>query len=224
MELSEDTINILKNFSAINANIVINEGNTIQTIAEAKNIFAKAEVKETFPQEFGVYDLNEFLGVLNLVDTPRLKFDDNSVVIGDSTGRSKVKYFFSDTEMLTSPSKEVKMPEADVTFTLDNDTLNRVKRAAAALGHSELCVTGDSNCVSLVVTTKGNNTANTFSIDVEGSSNIDKYNFVFNIPNLKILSGTYKVGISSKLISEFTNVDTNLKYWIALEKNSTYGE
>jgi hypothetical protein len=146
------------------------------------------------------------------------------VIIGDSTGRSKVKYFFSDIEMLTAPAKDVNMPEPDVIFTLDNDTLSRVKRAAGALGHSELCVTGDSNSVTLVVTTKGNSTANTFTIDVEGSSKIDKYNFVFNIPNLKILSGDYQVSISSKLISEFKNKENGLKYWIALEKNSTYGE
>jgi len=224
MELSESTINILKNFAGINANLVVGQGNVLQTIAEAKNVLAKVEVPEQFPQAFGIYDLTEFLGVLNLVDTPRLKFDENSVTIGDSTGRSKVKYFFSDIEMLTAPAKDVNMPEPDVTFTLDNDTLSRIKRAAGALGHSELCVTGDSNSVTLVVTTKGNSTANTFTIDVEGSSKIDKYNFVFNIPNLKILSGDYQVSISSKLISEFKNKENGLKYWIALEKNSTYGE
>lgn len=224
MELSESTINILKNFANINTNLVVGQGNVLQTIAEAKNVLAKVEISEQFPQAFGIYDLTEFLGVLNLVDTPRLKFDENSVTIGDSTGRSKVKYFFSDIEMLTTPTKDVNMPESDVTFTLDNDTLSRIKRAAGALGHSELCVTGDSNSVTLVVTTKGNSTANTFTIDVEGSSKVDKYNFVFNIPNLKILSGDYQVSISSKLISEFENKENGLKYWIALEKNSTYGE
>ena len=31
-----------------------------------KNIVAKAEVEETFPQEIAIYDLNEFLGALSL--------------------------------------------------------------------------------------------------------------------------------------------------------------
>ena len=73
MELTENTLQILKNFSAINSNIVIREGNTVQTIAEAKNLLAKAEVTERFPQDFGVYDLSEFLGVLGLVDQPQLE-------------------------------------------------------------------------------------------------------------------------------------------------------
>ena len=224
MELSESTLSILKNYASINSNIVISEGNTIQTISEAKNILSKVEVPEEFPQTFGVYDLNEFLGVLNLVDTPRVKFEKDCVMIGDSTGRSKVKYFFSDTEMLTSPSNEVKMPESDVRFTLDTETLNRIKRAAAALGHSELSVSGTKDSISLTVTSSDNATANTFSIDVEGSSNTDTYNFIFNISNLKILPGTYEVEISSKLISKLTNSENNLTYWIALEKTSTYGE
>ena len=116
------------------------------------------------------------------------------------------------------------MPESDVRFTLDTETLNRIKRAAAALGHSELSVSGTKDSISLTVTSSDNATANTFSIDVEGSSNTDTYNFIFNISNLKILPGTYEVEISSKLISKLTNYENNLTYWIALEKTSTYGE
>ena len=224
MELSENTIQLLKNFASINSNIVIRPGKTISTISEAKNILAATDVNEEFPQEIGIYDLNEFLGVLGLVDTPRLKFNEDHVVVGDSTGRSKVRYFFADKEMLTSPSKPVTMPEADVKFHLDNDTLNRVKRAAGALGHNELSVSGDENNVTLTVTSSDNSTSNTFSIDVQGSSRVNKYNLIFNISNLKMLSGSYDVEISSKLISQFTNTDTSLKYWIALEKNSKYGE
>lgn len=224
MELSDSTLQVLKNYASINSNLVVKEGNVLQTISEAKNILSKSEVSEIFPTTFGVYDLNEFLNVLNLVDRPRLKFEDNSVLIGDSTGRSKVRYYFSDIEMLTSPSKEVNMPDTDVRFSIDNDTLNKVKRAASALGHNELQVTPSGNAVSLTVTSTENSTANSFSIDVEGSANTDKYNFIFNISNLKMTPGDYEVEISSKLISKFTNTENNLQYWIALEKTSTYGE
>lgn len=224
MELSDNTIQLLKNFASINSNILIRQGNSINTISEAKNILASATVAESFPQEIGIYDLNEFLSVLGLVDKPRLKFNEDHVVVGDSTGRSKVRYFFSDKEMLTSPKKEAAMPEADVKFHLDNDTLNRVKRAASALGHNELMVTGDETNVALTVTSSDNSTSNTFSIDVQGTSKLNKYSFVFNISNLKMLSGNYEVEISTRLISQFTNSDNSLKYWIALEKNSKYGD
>ena len=125
--------------------------------------------------------------------------------------------------MLTTPSKTITMPEADVTFSLDADTLGKIRRAAGALGHKELKVEPSGGAVSLTVTSTENSTANTFSIDVDGKANVDKYNFIFNISNLKMLSGDYDVEISKKLISKFINSQSNVSYWIALEKTSTYG-
>ena len=61
MRLSNDTVAVLKNFSSINQNLVIKAGNEISTMSAMKNIVAKADVKETFPKDFAIYDLNEFL-------------------------------------------------------------------------------------------------------------------------------------------------------------------
>jgi hypothetical protein len=223
MELSDNTLQVLKNFSTINQNLMIRSGNTIKTISEARNVLATAVVDAEFPQDFGIYDLNEFIGVLGLVDTPRLKFEDEYVTIGDSTGRSKVKYFFSPEETLTTPQKDLKMPDGDVKFTLDNDTLNRLKKAASALGHSEVSITGKNGVLSLSVVESQNSTSNAFSIDIDGDFGDATFNFVMSIANLKILPGDYDVSISSKLISQFSHKEMNVQYWIALEKTSTYG-
>jgi hypothetical protein len=224
MELSENTLQVLKNFSGINQNILIRSGNTIKTISEARNVLSTAIVDESFPQDFGVYDLNEFIGVLGLVDTPRLKFEDEYVIIGDSTGRSKVKYFFSSEETLTSPQKDITMPEADVKFVLTNDTFNKLKRAASTLGHPEVSITGKDGVLSLSVVDSQNSTSNAFSIDVDGEFKSDAvFNFIISISNLKMLPGDYEVQISSKLITQFKNTEVNVTYWIALEKSSTFG-
>lgn len=224
MELQDGTLQVLKNFSGINQNILIKQGSTLRTISEARTVLARAAVKEQFPKDFGIYDLNEFIGVLGLVDTPRLKFEDDYVTIGDSTGRSKVKYFFSAEETLTTPQKDITMPDTEVKFVLTNDTLNKLKRAAAALGHSEVSISNKNGVLSLSVVETQNSTSNTFSIDVDGEFNQDAtFNFVLNIANLKILPGDYDVEISSKLITQFSHKETDVQYWIALEKTSTYG-
>lgn len=223
MELSENTLSILKNYAGINSNIVIEAGNTIKTISEAKNVMSSAAIVEEFPQTFGVYDLNEFLGVLSLVDKPNLTFQDEHVVVSDSSGRSKVKYFYSDPEMLTKPGKNVMMPVAEVNFTLDGDTLGRIKRAATALGHSEVSITGSDGVLNLSVVDSKNKTSNAYSIDVAADFDATDFNFILNISNLKIMPGDYDVAISSKLISHFTNKEFGISYWIALEKTSTYG-
>jgi hypothetical protein len=224
MEISAFTLQVLKNFATINPNVVLRPGSTIMTVSEAKNILATATVPEHFTQEFGIYDLNEFLNVLGLTDEPSVRFEEHSMLIGDRTGRSQIRYFYSDVEMLTSPSKPIVMPESDVTFRLDQSALANIKRAAGALGHNEMSITGKDGVITLTVFDSQNSTSNTYSIDVAGEFGESNFKFIVNISNLKLIPGDYLVKISSKLISEFSNVDNDLKYWVALEKTSTYGE
>jgi hypothetical protein len=224
MELTDTTLQVLKNYATINPNIVITEGSVIKTISVARNVLSTAQLNEEFPQGFGIYDLNEFLNVLSLVDSPRLSFEKDYVVVGDSTGRSSVKYFFSDPEMLTSPGKDINMPEPEVKFTLDTDTLGKVKRAAAALGHEEISITPTTGAIRLSVVDSKDATSNAFSIEVEGDypEGVD-FNFILNVGNVKVVNEDFEVGISSKLISQFTSKQSAIEYFIALEKSSTYG-
>ena len=224
MELSSFTMQTLKNFSSINPNLVIHPGKSVMTMSEAKNILAQATVPEEFDRTFGIYDLPEFLSVVNLFDAANLKLDDQFATIGDTSGRAKIKYFFSDTEMLTSPSKPINMPDPEVTFTLDQTTLANLKRAASALGHSEVSITGSGGVVTLTVVDTTNSTSNTYAIDVDGEYKSEDFKFILNISNLRMIPSDYKVEISSKLISQFTSTsdDMDLKYWVALEKSSTY--
>ena len=224
MELSEKTLEVLKNYSSINQNVMIKQGNTIRTITEARNVLSTAVVDVEFPKDFGIYDLNEFIGALSLVDKPTLTFADEYVTISDSTGRSSIKYFFSPEETLTTPSKDINMPEGEVKFTLDNDTLNKIRRAASTLGHDEVSISNNNGVLSMSVVDSQNSTSNKFSIDIDG--NFDQsvnFNFIVNIANVKVIPGDYEVELSSKLISRFSNKEMNLQYWIALEKSSSYG-
>ena len=224
MELNDKTLAVLKNYATINPNVVINEGNVLKTISEAKNVLSSAELYDTFPKTFGIYDLNEFLNVLSLVDSPNLKFEDNYVLVSDGSGRTRIKYFYSDIDMLTVPSKDIIMPEAEVSFSFDRETLSRVKRAASVLGHTELSVSVINNVLSLSVVDQNDKTSNVFSIDVDGTYKNENFNYVFNISNLKMIDDDYRVDISSKLISHFVNEQSGIQYWVALEKTSTYGE
>jgi hypothetical protein len=224
MEMTEQVQQVLKNFAGINPNIVVEKGNTIRTLSEGRNVFGKATVDVDFPIKFGIYDLNEFLSVLSLVDEPKLTFSESSCTVADTTGRSNIRYFFTDTDHLTTPTKDIKMPDADVMFNIGNDTLNKIKRAASSLGHSELSITPNNGSIALTVFDSENPTSNTFSVDVDGRYSTDKFNLILSIANLKVLPGDYQVDISSKLISHFTSTESGVEYWIALEKTSSYGE
>jgi hypothetical protein len=204
--------------------VVINEGDEIKTISEAKNVLSSAKLDVQFPKTFGIYDLSEFLSVLSLVNSPRLTFEDNYVLVGDSSGRTRIKYFYSDIDILTVPSKDIVMPECEVSFSFDKETLSRVKRAASVLGHNEMSLTVVDDVLVLSVIDQNDKTSNVFSIDVDGTYNDPNFSFVFNISNLKMVEDDYRVDISSKLISHFVNDESGIQYWVALEKSSTYGE
>lgn len=223
MELNDTILQTLKNFAGINSSIVIDEGKMLRTVAEAKNIVGYMPIDQEFPRSFGVYDLNEFLSVLGLVDTPRIRFEDKYMLIGDSSGRSTIKYFYTDPDMLTTAPQNFKMPEANIKFELTTEVLNKLKRAASALGHSSLAVKSGEGCVTLSIVDSENSTSNTFSIDVPADfPDTAEFTLIFNISNLKLMAGDYDVEISSKLISHFINKDTQLEYFIAIEKTSSY--
>ena len=92
MNLSSETLALLKNFANINQNILVKPGKKLNTISTMKNILATAEVKENFEQQFAIYDLPEFLRTVDLFDTPTLKFNGGSSVgISGKDGRSNSK-------------------------------------------------------------------------------------------------------------------------------------
>jgi len=82
MKLSEQTVALLKNFSGINQNIQFKAGNKIQTISAQKNILVSAEIPESFPSDFAIYDLNKMLGVMSLFQDPDLEVGDKTMKIG----------------------------------------------------------------------------------------------------------------------------------------------
>ena len=220
MKISSETISILKNFSGINANLVFKPGKELKTISEAKTIMATASILEDFPVEFGVYDLNEFLSLYNLMEDPTLDFSEKYLTISD--GSQKIKYYYSEVDILTQPSKDINMPECEVVLDLSMENLQKIQKAAAVLGHSELSFIGDGNSVVASVFNEKDSTANTFDIDL-GIGTSETFNYVFSISNLKMLQGDYKVSISSRLISNWRNADNPLDYFIALEKSSSFG-
>tara|TARA_Y100001937_G_scaffold33790_1_gene48176 strand:+ start:1384 stop:2052 length:669 start_codon:yes stop_codon:yes gene_type:complete len=220
MQLSESTKEILKNFSEINPNLKITPGKEIKTISTMKNILATATVAEEFPQDIAIYDLNEFLGVMSLFSKPKFAFDDKSMTMQEEGTSTKSKYYFADASILTVPQKDVKMPEAEVSFTLTETDLTKVKKAAAMLQLPDVSISSKGGDIMLSAIDKKNDTANNFSIKV---GTTDKtFEFHFKTEHLKMLPGDYNVNISSKLISNFKHKTKPVEYWVALENTSKY--
>ena len=221
MKLSEKTLNLLKNFSTINQSILFKQGSSLRTISVMKNILAEATIDEEIPQDFGIYDLNQFLNGLDLHQHPELEFNnDGYTVIRE--GKMRSKYFFADPNVIvTPPDKEIALPSEDVNFELSTDQLNKLIKAAAIYQLPDLSAVGENGVVKLVVRDKKNDTSNSFAVTVGETESV--FSFNFKVENIKILPGSYNVIVSQKLLSRFSNKDFDLKYYIALEPDSTFG-
>ena len=223
MKLSEHTIEVLKNFASINQNLVIKEGSTLTTMSAMKNIVAKADVEESFDKEVAIYDLNEFLASISLFTSPILEFNDGFVTIKEENSpKNSLKYFYSDPSVVTSPNKTITMPSKEVEFTLNGENLNKLKRAAGVIQAPDLVLEKKDTDVFLTVKDKKNDTANTFSIDVDTKTEGSNFKFFYKVENLKVMEGNYDVEISSKNISHLKSTNKDVEYWVALEPESSY--
>ena len=220
MKLSDSTLAVLKNFAGINNSILVKKGNQLRTISVAKNILAEAEIPEDFPRDVAIYDLNQFLNGLSLHQDPNLDFtEDSHITIKE--GKRRVKYFYADPQVIISPpDKEINLPTQEICFQLENNSLEKLIKAAAVYQLPDLSVIGKDGEIHMVVRDKKNDTSNEYSIYVGETDSTFELNF--KMENIKIIPGPYDVVISSKLLSEFTNKQYNLKYFIALEPDSTF--
>ena len=221
MKLSDKTLTLLKNFSSINQSILFKQGSSLKTISVMKNILAEATIEEDLPTDFGIYDLNQFLNGLGLHQSPELDFaNDGYVVIRE--GKSRTKYFFADPNVIvTPPDKEITLPSEDVSFELSTSQLDKLLKAAAIYQLPDLAVVGGEGVVKILVRDKKNDTSNDYSVVVGETDST--FSFNFKVENIKIVPGTYDVVVSQKLLSRFTCRDYDLKYFIALEPDSTFG-
>ena len=220
MKLSEKTLTLLKNFSNINQSILFKQGSSLRTISVMKNILAEATIDEDLPTDFGIYDLGQFLNGLALHTRPELDFQNEGYVY-IKEGRMRSKYFFADPKVIvTPPEKEITLPSEDVSFTLSTDQLDKLLKAAGIYQLPDLTVVGKNGVVKIQVRDRKNDTSNDFAITVGETD--DTFSFNFKVENIKILPGTYDVVVSKKLLSRFTSQNYNLKYYIALEPDSTF--
>ena len=221
MKLSDSTLTVLKNFAGINNSILVKEGSQLRTISVAKNILAEADIPEDFPRDVAIYDLNQFLNGLSLHADPDLDFSPESYIT-IKEGKRRVKYFYADPQVIVAPpEKEINLPTEDVCFQLDSTALDKLLKAAAVYQLPDLSAIGEAGVVKLVVRDKKNDTSNEYAVVVGETDK--EFVFNFRVENIKIIPGAYDVVISSKLLSEFTNKQYNLKYFIALEPDSTFG-
>jgi hypothetical protein len=222
MKISKQTLAVLNNFAAINPNCLIDKKTS--TVNEQKSILATAHFGEDFP-EFGIYNLSEFLSTIDLVESdPEIEFSEKHATL--SNDNTKVKYYFASKNLLTYPEKSVNMPNTEVQFELSQEQIVKLKKASSTLFDKSrsnfIMFNNENEKLYASVVSSQNGQGNSFQIELGTCDIKQSFKIFFSIENFVFLSDDYDVSISSKLISEFKAKNYDLRYWVAVEQNSTF--
>jgi len=223
MKLSSETLTVLQNFAKLNSGIQFKTGNKIKTISTGKNVLAEATLKDSFPQDFCVYDLNKFLTIHSIGKDTDIDFDDINIIF--NFGRNKTKYRKTEKEsILIPPDKELTLPSVDITFSLSKEDFDSIMKITNVLQSPNLVVESEGDAINLTSCDVKDSSADTNTIQVADGTG-QKFKMVFLTENLRMIPGAYDVQISSKGLSLFKNKNQDIQYYVATEaKYSKFGE
>lgn len=216
MKISKQTLDILKNFSQINTNILIREGNQLSTISVGKNIFSRASVAEEFPLEFAIYDLGSLLGLLTLSDEQEVDFGDKSLTVSKDGGT--FEYFYADPSIIVSPpNKEIKL-ETHFEFTIGATDIGMLQKAASITGATTLSIVADGTKATLVIGDPKTSSSNSYRKSL-GETDLE-FDCRLGIGNFTVLTDEYVVSLSKKKFMHLKSTTKDVQYWLALEPES----
>jgi len=217
MQVTDKTIEILKNFSAINNGMVLRKGKQQTTASPDDNIFAVAQLDE-FPAEFGLYDLPNFLANLSILESPVLEFNGNTVKMTDKDGFN-MTYRGCAPEIIHIPADgfiNLKIEKPDGELNLSSEQLQKLIKVAAVNTFVHLTIFGKDGKLAIKVNDRTADTSN-IGVMVLGEHAGADFESVFKVEQLKIIPQNYNVKIMKDAYAIFETSDCLLRYVVALE-------
>jgi hypothetical protein len=216
MKLSDDMLNVMKNFSSINSSILLKKGNVQRSISPDKSILVEAEFSDDIPSDFGIYDLNQFLGNITTLNNPDVTFNTSHVVMNDNDGFKLLYMSCSPTLIISPPDKELAMKKVDATFTINSKILNKMMKLSSMNNFTNLSLVGKEGKINALVSDKSNDTTNHVMTEL-GDYTGEDFDVTFKIDNLKLIPDDYDVEVMVAGFAKFTSKNRKLKYFVALE-------
>ncbi|QFR55911.1 sliding clamp DNA polymerase [Yersinia phage JC221] len=220
MKFSKQTIDILKNFSQINSSIMLTKGSFIMTKSLNSVVYAEAQIPDVIDEDVGIYDLNSFLNMLNIVGVESdIQHDISTgeiIIRGDKT---KIVERSADPTTIAKPKKRLEMPVADLVFQITSNDFEKLIKASRMMKLTNLSVSPING--KLVMTANSKESASTFSVEVGEYEGDNVFNFDMKVDNLLFINSDYKVEISSKGAAKFSS-ENGVSYVVVLESTSKF--
>ncbi len=191
--LKNETRTLLKSLIPINNSMIIED--EMFGSDEFKSIIFKANLKELEEgiETFGIFDVSNFLGSLDLLENPEISIENNSIVATDES--STLKFITSDPSSLDI---DINPKVIDTTLAVDSilefgltsELLQKIKKASAVFKtFDSLFIVKESEKITLKLGAKDSfsKSNNSFSIAIAPSLNTGENDFELAIPLESIL-------------------------------------
>jgi hypothetical protein len=212
----ETEIAVLKNLATISPSMLI-ESDKFSVINPSKSVVATFKFDEPYDyEEFGIYEVPEFLSVLSTLKNPQVDNKDKYLLISD--GSSKFKYFTTHKDQVPkAPNVRAKFDTLTypLDFDISNEKLAMVFKTAAILKADYLFFETDKKKIRLTVANELGASVSSFEIMIDEGIRTNKLESAVKLPiaDMKLYQGDYKVKLTEK-ISLWENTMGNLEYFI----------
>lgn len=206
LTLSKRSIDLLKNFMAINPSMLFRKGQEQTTIStdSAASVFAKIKLDEEIESEFAIFDLGRFLGVIDSMTEPKIVFgkSNNRCTITGKNG-DKTFYKFADPDVLDIP-RGIKPPtNSKATFTVTSEMLDKLKRFTSILKTPNISLVAKDGkisleCMDIQKFKKGENTEDHYVINLPGElQELRDFRIILNAEFVSFIMGgsDYEINI-----------------------------
>jgi hypothetical protein len=220
--LEERTLEVLKNFAALNPGIVVETGNTLRTTTErTKTIQARVVVPQSFPVPFAIYDLRRFLGALSVFAAPKIIFGRGTVTIteAEETDGLRLSYPLTTPDCVDRPKQDPKIDPA-FAFPMPRDRFKQFARIGIAINLPHLILTaGEDHKVYLGCADAAKSERAQVGGRIQIADNAPSaFRLVWAAEDwAKILPGDYMVGVELRkdgAIAQFIGAGGEVNYWI----------
>lgn len=224
MKIHQSTISLLQSFSQISSNLLIKRGNKITTRNAGNSIQARATVQEDFPEQFAIYDLNQFLSLIGISHDPELEFGDKSLTIKSASG-GEIEYFYADPSLIVSTSENIPTLEKIFTFSVTSSDITTITKTASIVSATMMSIISNNSITTLSINDPKNPTSHSFT---KVLGDCDKsFNIKMSIDSFKVVPDNYNVHIAHAtaksgkvLVFFFESTTRDLTYLIAADTSS----
>jgi hypothetical protein len=212
MQFSENTLNVFKNFAAINNGVILKKGSRQRTWSPDESILAEATIEEDINEDFGIYDFPQFLGNLTTLDKPEVTITNEKAVLND--GQVKLDYYACALNLIMAPpDKELEISDPDAQFFLSDENLQKILKVGSLNALPNILFSGDGKTLSAKVFEQSNDTSNSAVVELGETS--ETFEMLFKSEYFNIIPQDYNVSLKVGAFAELKNEAGNVRYFIA---------